>query len=73
MRAHPRIAELTGMRKDSTSSINLAKLAFEGSKAETHLGRLLIWQHLDSSLVNGSSGGKTKVGSGFGDVVGEHL
>lgn len=61
------------MRKDGARPIDLAELAFERREPEAHLGRLLVGEALDRALVDGARGGETKVGSGFGDVVGEHL
>jgi len=72
-RTYSRITELTRMSEDSSRSINLTQLPLQRGEPEAHLGSLRIGELFDRSFVDGSSGGKTKVGSSFRDVVSEHL
>ncbi len=61
------------MRINRPRSIDFPQLPLQSSESHTHLGRLPVWQHLDSTLIDGSSRRKPKVGCGFGDINGVHF
>jgi hypothetical protein len=67
------VAELTGVGIDRSGSIDLSELPLHLGETSAHLGRLLVWQLLQRSLVDWSRGGQSKVGGGFGDIDSEHL